>query len=409
VPSTVIDESDVRGGERQAARLKALVFLPSVAYYRTFESLLEALLAGGHQVVVALDRERHEVPPDKAHLLAEHLPRRSSPWRIAASAIRRSLDYLRYLEPEYASAEPLRDDARDQAPRALRVLLVLPPFRWGFGRRSLAWLLRRIEAGIPIPRDVRSFISSQEPDVVLVSPLVEFGSAQAEYVRAAQAARIPSVLVVASEGDFTSKGAIRHVPTLTVTPSEAQIEEAVRRHGLPPERIVAVGIDRSNGHQVPAAPGTVEAIERAARMEVVAGRQGRLLRPLLWLLTPLLALVLLVFRPRATGRAVVKAGRRLRKRAKARRRTISHTRSERPKARARAAKEEKLARAAAAREQKLARAKLKGQDRARAEAAKQAKAARAKAAGGDVPRGDAANGGDNAAADAGNEAENPRG
>ena len=369
-------------------RLKALVFLPGIAYYRTFEGLLGALRSGGHEVAVALDRERREVPPDEAHLLAEPLPRRSGPWRIAASAIRRSLDYLRYLEPEYAGAEPLRDDARNQAPRAFRLLVVLPPFRWGFGRRSLAWLLRRIEAGIPIPRDVRSFISSREPDVVLVSPLVEFGSAQADYVRAAQAARIPSVLVVASDGDLAGKGAIRQVPTLTVTASEADVSEAVRRHGLPPDRIVAVGAERSNSHQAPAVRGTVEAIERAARMEMVARRPGQLLRPLFWLLTPVLAILVVVFRPRATVRAVGKAARRLRKRGRARRKTISHRRSDTPKARARAAKEEKLARAEAVREQKLARARLKGQNGDRAEGAKQAKAP---------------------GADAGNEAEKPRG
>jgi hypothetical protein len=380
VPSTVIDQNDVRAGERQPRRLKLLVFLPSIAYYRIFEGLLGALSSAGHQVVLALDHERREVPPENAHLLAERLPRRNGPWRIAASATRRSLDYMRYLDHGYADAGPLRDQARNQAPRALRALLVLPPFRWELGRRPLAWLLRRIEAGIPLPRDVKSFISEQSPDVVLVSPLVEFGSDQAEYVRASQSARIPSVLVVARDGDLTRKGALRDVPTLTITSSGTRLDEAALRQSLPRERIVAVG---------PA--GMLGGIERAARMEVVARRRGRLLRPLLWLLTPLLSLVLLVFRPRATTRDVVKAARRLRRRT-------SRRGAGRPKALARAAKEERRARTEAARQEKAARAKLKGRERALAESAKQAKATQRK-----TERADAAR------VEAGSERENPGG
>jgi hypothetical protein len=392
VPSTVIDRGGVSAGQSQPRRLKALVFLPSIAYYRMFESLLGAMLAAGHQVLVALDHDGRALPADTAHLLAEDFPRRTGPWRIAATAIRRSLDYLRYLEPEYAAAEPLREQARNRAPRALRALLFLPPFRWELGRRPLAWLLRRVEAGIPRPGAVKSFISGQSPDVVLVSSLVEFGSAEADYVRAAAAARIPSVLIVTSEDELTSKGVIRDVPALTVTWSETGVNEIV-----------------PNGHQAPVAPGAVQAIERAARMEVVAGREGRLLRPLLWLLTPLLAVVLVVFRPRASGRAAIKALRRLmgriRKRAKTWRRARSKARSGR------------------AQKEKLVRAEAKAQRRARVHgAAKQPKAARvkarhagtasARAANEDtVARGDARNGGENAPADAAKETdtEKPRG
>jgi hypothetical protein len=414
VPSTVIDRGGVSAGQSQPRRLKALVFLPSIAYYRMFESLLGAMLAAGHQVLVALDHDRRGLPPDKAHLLTEHLPRRTGPWRIAASAIRRSLDYLRYLEPEYATAEPLREQARNHAPRAFRALLFLPPFRWELGRRPLAWLLRRVEAGIPRPGAVKSFISGQSPDVVLVSSLAELGSAQADYVRSAAAATIPSVLMVAREDDLTSKGVIRDVPTLTVTSSQTGVNEMVRFHGFPRERIVAVGAERSNGRQAPATPGALDAIERAARMEVVAKREGRLLRPVLWLLTPLLAVVLVLLRPRASGRAAIKALRRLAGRIRKRVKTLGRARAERSKA--------------ASNEHKLARAQAKAQRAARVAGEKQPKAGRAKAVRANlakqagtpprtaakedtVARGDARNGGENASADAAEETETgkPRG
>src|SRR5207302_11411246 len=134
---------------------------------------------------------------------------------------------------------------------------------------------------------------------------------QGDYIRTAEAARIPSVLVVASGGDLASKGAIRDVPTLTAVWDESQVDEAVRLHGLPPERVVPVGTARSNGHEIPAGPGVLQVIERTAATEVVDRQEGRLLRPLLRLLTPLLLAALPLLRPRATARAVIRTTRRL--------------------------------------------------------------------------------------------------
>jgi hypothetical protein len=399
VPSTVIDEGRVAAGESRHGRLKALVFLPSIAYYRLFEHLQGAMVAEGHEVLIALDREQRAVPPERAPLVAQPLRPRTGPWQIAASAIRRSLDYLRYLEPEYGAAEPPRAQARNRAPRAIRALLFLPPFRWKLGRRALAWLLHRVEAAIPRPRPVKSFISGQAPDVVVVSPLIEFGSAQADYVRSATAARIPSVLVVASEDDLIGRGVIRDVPTLTVTWSESGVNELVSRHGLPRERIVTVGAPNANDREAPAASGTAEAIERAAGMDVATPREGTLLRPLLWLLTPLLAILLLLLRPRATGRAAIRAPRRLVGRVRKLAKTLRRRRAEKSKARAAAAKAQRMSGVEEQRERKKARAEAKALKKARAEGEKPPKDKSASAR----------NGGESASGDAKESQEKPRG
>jgi hypothetical protein len=424
VPSTVIEEGGVTTEGARQGRLKVLFFLPDIAHFRVFENLLQALLGAGHQVFVAFDRHRKGLAAADAALLDElgrkhpsfdhrQLPARPGLWRIAASAIRRSLDYFRYLEPEYADAGELREQARARAPRVMRALLFLPPFRWAAGRRALGWLLRRVEAALPRPAGIKSFVSEQAPDVVLVSPLVESASGQADYVRVAAAARIPSVLVAASEEDLTSKGEIRDAPTLTVTADEERIDEVVRFQGLPRDRIVAVGAQSVNGHRPPAPPGTLEAVERAARMDVVARREGRVLRPVLLLLTPLLALLLALLRPRTTARLAIKGVRRwavrIRRRARTLRRTASRGRAERSKARGRAAKEEKLARADAVKHAKLERAERKKQGKASAVAAKQAKRAEAREAKGARKARPSANDGDQATADATDETENPQG
>jgi hypothetical protein len=184
---------------------------------------------------------------------------------------------------------------------------------------------------------------------------------------------------VASADDLRTKGGIRDVPTLTVVRNELQVDEAVRLHGLPSDGIVAVGGESRNGFDASAAPGTVEAIERAAPAEVVPRREGRLLRPILWLLTPLVAVLVPIFRPRATARAVAKAVRRLGTRIRKWRRSGAHKRAEQRKAAAHEAKEQRKAETLAVRAEKKARADEKEQRKAHAEEARQRKQERAQA------------------------------
>jgi hypothetical protein len=395
-PSREIEEAAASANGTPPARLRVLFFLRGLGYGLLFEQLLRAMLARGHEVLVAFDHHKGGLPKHKSKLFDElrerhpsfdyrELPPRSDLWLIPATAIRRRLDYLRSLEPEHADTAPFGD----RPPLGMRVLLFLPPFRWSFGRRLLRDVLGRLEAGMPIPRSLRTFVTEHDPDVVMVSPLVEFGSAQGDYVRVAEAARIPSVLVVAAEDDLSSKGAIRDVPTLTLTWNEAQKDEAVRLHGLPAERVVAADPVPAGELDPATAPDAVAAIERAAPSEVVRTRKGLILRPLLWLLTPLLAILMPLMRPRATARAVVKALRRLPKRVRTWRRNMSRRRelkaaerrAQQKQAKALAAKQAK-AKAQAAKEGERARARaLKAQGKEAPKAAKGSKARTAKADG----------------------------
>jgi hypothetical protein len=312
--STAIEDSRAKSdGDGEApAKLRTLFFLHGSEYLATFRSVILALLARGHEVLVALDHERRGRLPSAARILDElgkgqpgfrylELPPRRDVWRIPANSVRRGLDYLRYLEPEYAGEDKLRARARERAPRVVLALLVLPPFRWPWGRHALGWVLRRVDAATPVPRWLKAFIGDQRPDAVVVSPLVDFGSGQSDYVRRASAQRIPSVLLVAGADDLRSKGAIRDVPTLTVVSSSTEADQAVRLQGLPPDRVVDVAGDSASPEA-----RVVDAIERAVPSRIEPSHRGMLLRPILVLLTPLLLLLLPLLRPRTTARGVTK-------------------------------------------------------------------------------------------------------
>lgn len=229
--------------------MRILFFMHSVNYDRLFEDALDALLARGHEVHVAFDRDMVKREGDDVtfgSLRARRggfsygpSPERSSDsWPLVSRGLRADRDYLRYFEPAFASAEPLRARAEQRAHGIVRVLAAVGSAR---GRRALARALRALDRAVPLDPAVLAFIRDRTPDVVVVTPLVNFGSPQDDYVRAARRLDIPSVLAVASWDNLTNKGLVRESPDLTLVWNEVQRREAVELHGLPAEQVVVTG------------------------------------------------------------------------------------------------------------------------------------------------------------------------
>jgi hypothetical protein len=108
-------------------------------------------------------------------------------------------------------------------------------------RALLAALLRGLERVIPAAPGVEGFLREQQPDLLLVTPLIELGSQQVDYVKAARTLGIRSALCVASWDNLTSKGLIRVLPDHVVVWNEAQKREASALHGVPPDRVLVTG------------------------------------------------------------------------------------------------------------------------------------------------------------------------
>ena len=233
--------------------LRILFFLLAANFDRSFACFLEALLERGHAVEIAI--EKHKSPEglpvgagDAFVDLARRFPRFSyaqltvphDRWLPLRTWTRLSIDFLRYLEPEFAHADSLRTRARERAPwvvcRLEPVLAARPRLR-----RALTAQLRRLDARVPISRGRRERILASRPDVVLVSPLVGLGSAQSDWVRLAAELGLPSVLPVASWDNLTNKGVLKAIPEKVVVWNDVQAREAAKLHGVPAARIVVTG------------------------------------------------------------------------------------------------------------------------------------------------------------------------
>ncbi len=211
-------------------------------FARNFESLLRVLDARGHEVVVTLDRPQATGPGDDpaplAALAAEltgvslaHAPERArEDWTQTGRFVRAALDYARFLEPAYAPAAKPRERAAAIVPRPVRAAVRAP-----LVRRAL----RAADRAMPVEPDLRASVAGF--DVVCVTPLVELGSPQLAWVRAAREQGIPSVVCVASWDNLTMRGGIHEAPDAVCVWNARQAEEAVTLHGVARERVEICG------------------------------------------------------------------------------------------------------------------------------------------------------------------------
>jgi hypothetical protein len=229
-----------------------LVVLRALNMDRITEGFLRGAIDAGHVVHVAL--EQRKVGPtaegkslfdvlasEYSGFTYDGLPQRDEPWLYTATRLRCAIDYLRYFEPEFAEADTLRQRAEGRAPWYVRIpgrlrLLRLAPLRIALDR-----FLRGVERRLPVSEASLAMIRSFEPDVVVVSPLVETGSAQGDHLRAADRLGVTTALLVSSWDNLTTKGVIRDVPDLTIVWNDEQVREAIDLHGLPGASVIATG------------------------------------------------------------------------------------------------------------------------------------------------------------------------
>jgi hypothetical protein len=254
--------------------MKVVFSATHFGFLRNFHSTLRLLAERGHRVHLVGDRRdqtdgqrmvedlQRDYP---AAFTSEILPiPKQWLWYGLGTALRTTLDYWRYLRPEYRDAVSLRERARQQAPAPAAWLGRVP------GRHAMGRVIRAAERSLPVRPEVLRVLDRERPDVVMVTPLLYFGSQQSDYVRAARMRGIPSVLCVGSWDHLTTKGLIHELPDRVVVWNEAQRDEAARFHGVPPERVVVTGA-QAYDHWFSTRPSTARE-EFCRRVGLPAGR-----------------------------------------------------------------------------------------------------------------------------------------
>jgi len=213
-------------------------------YFRNFDSVVEALARRGHRLHLAADRDDAQGGRALVDRLAAQYPsvtvgttpiRDWGRYRRVSQALRLGLDYLRYSDARFAAMPKIRQRAYERTPAFILALARLP------GRRLLARVLAWLEEAVPRQAGVDDFVRDGRADVVLVTPLIELGSPQLDYVRAARAQGVRTGLAVWSWDHLSSKALIRVAPDVLLVWNETQRGEAERFHGIGPDRVIVTG------------------------------------------------------------------------------------------------------------------------------------------------------------------------
>ena len=231
--------------------MKILFATAHFGFLRNFESGLNALAERGHRIHLTADRrdnlggmrtiERLAAAHPDAFTWSVVPPPKTHVWRALGTVLRLSLDYWRYLDARYDQAPALRARAARQIPPVAAPLAQGPLARIGTVRRMLTPVLRAFERVLPASPHADQILDEATPDLVVVTPLLYFGSQQVDHVRAARRRGLPTMLGVGSWDHLTTKGLIHEIPDVVTVWNESQREEASQLHRVPPETVKVTG------------------------------------------------------------------------------------------------------------------------------------------------------------------------
>ncbi len=231
--------------------MKILFYVSHFGFLRNFEPALRLLAQRGHTVHLLADRQDRLGGTRTIDNLTAAVPgaftssyvpsRKGDPFHLLSLKLRLSLDYWRYLEPRYDRATSLRARAARQAPAAAVTAAGLPLVRSRAGLALMRAAARRAERALPAGSVPAAVLDEFRPDVLLVTPLLYFGSPQVDFVRAARDRGIPVCHCVGSWDHLTTKGMIHEIPDRMTVWNEMQRREADEIHGVAPDKVVVTG------------------------------------------------------------------------------------------------------------------------------------------------------------------------
>jgi hypothetical protein len=101
--------------------------------------------------------------------------------------------------------------------------------------------LRRVQSFVPPPRELEEAIAELGVDAVVLVSRCTLGGYEADAIKTARRLGIPSILLVWSWDNLSSKAVLHEHPDRLLVWNEIQKREAVELHGVPAERVEVVG------------------------------------------------------------------------------------------------------------------------------------------------------------------------
>ena len=109
------------------------------------------------------------------------------------------------------------------------------------GQNAFRSFTRGIERLTPPVPTITKFLQAEQPNALFVVGFVQSNNHEIEYVKAAKALGIPSIVAIASWDNLTTKGTYHLYPDYSLVWNQAQVEEAVGLHSVPRDSLRLTG------------------------------------------------------------------------------------------------------------------------------------------------------------------------
>lgn len=227
-----------------------LFFVKSLRFLRYFKSVVEALLRRGYAVHIVFDSEKVEEPSDdslkqfrKAHPFFSwsNGPLRTDRWARFIIACRNIRNYAFLVR--ICAVKRHTDRMFQYLPISFRKSITGMPFlRFLVGLRPLDFLLSLCEYLVPPDAGITKYIRDIRPSAVLVSyrnfPCT---SPDIDYIKSAQALRVPTLAITPSWDNLTTKSLIQVKPDRMLVWNDEHRCSVRAYHHIPGERVKITG------------------------------------------------------------------------------------------------------------------------------------------------------------------------
>jgi hypothetical protein len=216
--------------------------------WQPLDPIARELRAKGQAVRLLLDRRRNRSFASRFEIARDAVPYemgwmsgRRDFWQLFLPRVREYINYLAYLKVRQPTSDVLLERWSDYLLRPVRWMMKVGLLRQWLTSDALWRRLLRIEPVVPASRAIVRELTEFAPSVVIAGSGVMPFSKEIEYVKAARACGVPSIVIIPSWDNLTTKGTLQVVPDWLFVWNRGQVGEATRLHGIPEERIFCTG------------------------------------------------------------------------------------------------------------------------------------------------------------------------
>ncbi|MBI2617111.1 hypothetical protein HYW55_03205 [Candidatus Gottesmanbacteria bacterium] len=194
--------------------MKILYIIRSIGFIAYHESIIEELSKRGHFVEILFDKKwstKRNAYKNSKHALSWRnsstgwLKRRDDLWRKILFPSRELLTYIYYCKQKSYPGFYLKRWEGYQ-PRILRFLFRLSLIKRYITSNFIERVLHSLEKSAPPDSQIMKELIGKKPHVVVASPVNMRYSEEVEYIKAANALNIPTVIAIHSWDNLTTKG-----------------------------------------------------------------------------------------------------------------------------------------------------------------------------------------------------------